>query len=454
MTLKHGSIPVAAETPISPPQDPAPQITTQSSTLASGLTITTSPMPHHKSVAVGVVVGCGSRYETVANNGISHLLEHTLYRGSEGYPTAYAFNAAIEACTIGLDGATTSEAMEFSTTCLEADLERTLSLLGAFLTRPTFADFAIERDVVFEELQDDLDASGRDVNVANMSRHAMFGPSGLGLPVGGDPRVVRTLDVEACRAWLRKHFVGGNMAVVVVGPVDHAAVVSAAARCFANVPTGPRLPSAPSPVLPETLPSLNYLSNRTRQADLELVWVLPNPQHPDWDALFMAYRILDGGSASRLPHRAIDQEALAYDLGAEIQVFDQFTLLSVDAAVSPGKCLRLLDTIFEVIESLSSQPPTDDEMQRQRRRAQLALARATESPEHLAGWLLQDWLQPNLPPAVERLARLATISATEVTEAAARHLRVSSVRASIVGDLPALAKAGVRRRLHRLRPRS
>ncbi len=430
-----------------------PLTLSQTSVLPSGLTVITTEMPYHRSVCVGVAVRCGSRYETAANNGVSHLLEHALYRGCEDFPTAYAFNAAIEACSAGLDGSTGAESMEFSTTCLGDDVTTVIGLLGRFLTSPTFADFATERDVVLEELQDDLDPDGRDVSIDNLSKRELFGPVGLGLPVGGCPRVVRGLEVEDCRAWLDGHFVGGNMALTVVGPVDHARVVDAAGQSFSALASGAAVERPPSPIILTEWPTLSYLTNEARQTELALTWSLPDPRDREWEALFMAYRILDGGSAARLPHRIIDQEGLAYDLGAGLAVHDQLTLLSIDAAVSHAKCLPLIDRIFDVVGSLSLEPPTADELERQQRRAALALARATESPEAWSSWLMQDWLRPDLPPAAERVRRLQTIQIDEVVAAAARHLRVDRVHAALVGDLPPLARAGLRRRLHRLRPR-
>lgn len=425
----------------------------RSTTLASGLTVITATMPLHRSVTLGLTVRCGSRYETTANNGISHLLEHALYRGCEGYPTTYALNAAFERCTSGLDGSTGSESMEFMTSCLAADMPEVIELLGRFVTTPTFADFEVERDVVIEELQDDLDAHGRDVNVENLSRRALFGDTGLGLPVGGDPNNVRHMGVDDCLEWLGHHFVGGNMVLVAVGPVHHDAVLDAVASSFQALPQGTRREVPQSALQLTEWPSLSYLKHGTRQSDLTLTWALPDARHSDWEALFMAYRVLDGGSAARLPHRVIDQAGLAYDLGASLVVHDQLTLLSIDAAVSHAKCAPLLDLVFEVVNSLRHEPPSPDELARQRRRASLMLARAMESPEAWAGWLMQDWLRPDLPPAADRLEKLLSIDSGHVVAAAGEHLRVDRVHAAVVGDLPPLARAGVRRRLHRLRPR-
>ena len=306
---------------------------------------------------------------------------------------------------------------------------------------------------MLEELQDDLDAKGRDVNIDNLVRRDLFGNTALGLPIGGRPELVGRLDVEACQGWLRRFFVGGNMALVVVGPIDHDAVVDTATASLGMIPEGPRQLPAPSPLTVPATPSFSYLDRPGRQADVVITWALPDAAHPDWAGLFLATRILDGGSAARLSHRVIDQAAAAYDLGACFVEYEDLSLLSIDAAVTTPKCVDLIDAIFGVVESLSTEPPSAEELSRHRRRIDLNFAHAMSSPEIWATSLMQDWLHQSLPNRATRIALLKNISPDQIVAASRRHLGLSALHAAVAGALHPLERAAIRRRVHRLRPR-
>src|SRR6267143_1785854 len=163
----------------------------QKSVLPNGLRVVTVELPHLHTGMIAAYVRAGSRHEVPARNGVSHFLEHLFFRGSEAYPEGRAMNALVEDAGGSLNGVTTRDHGYYYSPIHPGHLETGIAVLGDMLQRPLFKDVEIEREVILEEILDEVDEDGRDIDVDNLSKRALFGDHPLAFKIAGTRETVQ-----------------------------------------------------------------------------------------------------------------------------------------------------------------------------------------------------------------------------------------------------------------------
>lgn len=419
-------------------------------TLGNGMEVIVSPMPHLHVAAVSVFVRVGSRYETAADNGLSHLLEHVLFRGCDAYPTSWELNVAAERLTPGLGGATYRDFSAFDATCAPHQAGEVLALLGAMLSRPRFDGVDLERRVILEEIADEVDERGRDIDVDNLAKRALFPGDSIAFKIGGTPKRLADFTEADCRRWHAEHYVGRNMVVVVAGPVEVGAVFAAAEEAFGAMPPGVRKPG-PLPTVRPDLPAFEYTQATGSQTAIQLAWVVPGESSDDWTALLAAQRLLDDGSCARLRHTIVDERCLAYDVSVDLEAYEGLSLMALEATVSHKNAIAVVDGMVEILASLVTDPPSDDEWARMQSRYAFELRSTVDSPAAVCSWIGLERLQTPHASIADRHDRMVALDRAAVARAASRYLSPSRAQLTVVGDLDALSRTALRRRLHRFR---
>ena len=206
--------------------------------LSNGLRLLTIETPHLHTASVCLYVRAGSRYETPETNGLSHFLEHMLFRGSGRYPSSFALNLAIEELGGTLYAETGRDYSLYQITLHPKQVARGLEILGDLFSAPAFRDIDLERKIVVEEILEDLDDRGRNVNVDDQSRRLAWGHHPLGFPITGPMRNVKRFSLADVRAHFRRFYGAANMVLAVAGPLsaDSRAQARAARRSRACTP--------------------------------------------------------------------------------------------------------------------------------------------------------------------------------------------------------------------------
>src|SRR6185437_5249716 len=140
-------------------------------------------MPHLHSAMLAVYVRTGSRHETLATNGVSHFLEHMFFRGSERYPDTVRMNAVVEEVGGNLNGVTTRDHGYYYTPLHPNHLGVGMEIIGDMLTRPRLTDMEVERQIILEEMLDEVDEKGRDIDLENLSKRLLFPDHPLSLKI-------------------------------------------------------------------------------------------------------------------------------------------------------------------------------------------------------------------------------------------------------------------------------
>ncbi|MCB9729654.1 MAG: insulinase family protein [Deltaproteobacteria bacterium] len=419
-------------------------------TLSNGLVVAVAPMAHLHAAAVSVFARVGSRYEDAGDNGLSHLLEHVLFRGCEAYPTSWELNVAAEQVTPGLGGATYRDFSAFDAVCAPDDVPAILDILGAMLGRPLFAGVDLERRVILEEIADEVDERGRDIDVDNLAKRALFPGDPIAFKIGGTPRRLAAFTEQDCRRWHAEHYVGRNMVVVVAGPVQAQEVARAAAAAFGDLPPGTRMPSRVPQVRPD-LPAFEYTKASGSQTSIQLAWALPGEASPDWTALLAAQRLLDDGSCARLRQAIVEERCLAYDVSVDLEAYEGVSVMAVEATVSHKNATAVVDGMLEVLEALVRCPPEPEEWERMRRRYFFELSSTVDSPGAVCSWIGLERLQMPHSGIRDRHDRMLALDPAAVARAAERYLSPSRAQLTVVGELDTMSRAALRRRMHRYR---
>src|SRR3954452_3427161 len=216
------------------------------SLLPSGLRIVTIETPYLHTANLCLYVRAGSRYETDASNGLSHFVEHMLFRGSSRFPDSFALNLAIEELGGTLYAETGRDYSLYQIPLHPRQLQRGMEILGDLFSAPEFKDIDLERQIIVEEILEDLDDRGRNVNIDDQSRKQVWGQHPLGFPITGPLKNVRRFSTRDVRAHFCRFYGAANMVLTVAGPIRGRIVERQSRAAFASVPRGERrMPRAP-----------------------------------------------------------------------------------------------------------------------------------------------------------------------------------------------------------------
>ncbi|MBI3181160.1 MAG: insulinase family protein [Myxococcales bacterium] len=384
-------------------------------------------------------VRVGSRHESAATNGVSHFLEHMFFRGSARYPDTVRMNALVEAAGGNLNGITTRDHCYYYTPIHPAHLGVGIAVLGDMLTRPRLARMEVEREIILEELLDEVDERGRDIDVENLSKVELFGAHPLALKIAGTPKSVRALTRRELRAHLYRHYVRGNLVFAASGQVRREEVLELVDKAFSELPAGPLSAGEPAPMAKEG-PAFRFVEHDEAQTEFRLSFRTVPEQHEDFPALQLIRRVLDDGLSSRLPFHVVERKGLAYSVHASIEAFDDVGLFEVDAASAPSKAAAVVEEICRTLGELCVRKVGARELEHAKRRHRILLEFAQDSTGELAGWFGgTELFRP--PESFEQRCRLIEAqSAEKLREVARRTFRRDNLTSVAVGQ-----KRGVRR---------
>lgn len=410
------------------------------SELGNGLEVVSSTRPGLHDAAILFAVRAGSRFEPTHQNGISHVLEHMMFRGCEAYPSSRELNLAIEELGGTLDAATH---VDFTTYELTLPEETFLEGVGRFakvLEAPLLLDLALEKKILREELLEDLDEDGRDVDVDNLSRRLLFGGHGLGHTITGTIEDVERLEVPDLRRFLARHYVAKNSVLAAAGPFDDDAFHALVAERFGFFASGERTTSEPPPPFDASRNRFAFVREPGSQSDVRLCFPAFGEGHPDLVALELLLRVLDDGMGSRLPHRLRDELGLVYDAFASLDPYEDSGIVDLGGSVEHEKVLDLLKELAALTGRLSEERVPEAELARVRRRYQWDLDRALDDAQGLAGFHAIRSLFRVRESLADLHASADRVTADDILRVAQTVFAKGAAHVAVVGGLNARAR--------------
>ena len=332
--------------------------TVRVSRLDGGLRVVTETLPRSRSVAVGAWVGVGNRDEPAELAGVSHFLEHLLFKGSS-VRSARDIAEGIDAVGGDINAFTSKEYTAFHARVPAWEVDFGLDTLLDVLVDPGFteAELDAERQVILEELAWSIDTP--DDVVHGVLAQSLFPGHPLGWEVLGSAESVRAITADAVRAFHDQWYRRANMVVAVVGPVDHDDIVARVDAALATRGGG----AAPVRVQPsdEIVPDV-VTPRPIEQAHYAKGWRSGGLHSDDRYALAVATQLLGGGWSSRLFQEVREKRGLSYTVFASVSSFVDAGALSVYAATTPERLDELRQVIDEQLADLAENGPGEREL--------------------------------------------------------------------------------------------
>jgi predicted Zn-dependent peptidase len=402
--------------------------------LGDGATCVIVPLPHLHRAHVSVFFAAGSRYETPADNGLAHFVEHMLFRGTERFETSLDLNRAIESLGGTLEASTGPDSVELSVTLPEGMAGEGIAILAEVATRPRFNDLEVERRVIAEELQEDLDEHGSSVDVDFLTRSRLWPGQPLGQSVTGPLCNVMRFSREDLERQMATRMVAPGAVICVAGRFDDGSVRREVARSFGAMRSSvPRQP--PPPALPGPGPTVLHRHKPGSQTQLRIAFAAFGDEDPDAMALAVLERLIDDGMSAPLHRRVFEERGLAYDVSAGLEWYPDTGAWGVDASCVHGNVPELAAEILDLLRAARDAPPSVADLDRARRRAVWDLEAMQDSCRAMAIWYGEQALLGRARSLESEARSLSAVTAERVARVAGRVLRRQGLHLTTVGVL-------------------
>lgn len=422
---------------IAPPASPAAEIAPRlhKTVLANGLTVIAKQTPGTGVATVQVWVRAGSVFETPAEAGITHLIEHMIFKGTASRGPGQVAGE-IEALGGRINAYTTYEHTVYHATLAARHWQAALEVLADAVLNSTFDPAELEREkvVVLEEIRMRRDRPEIALFQEMMSRAYTTHP--YRLPISGTEESVMAISRENILAYMANHYRPENlMVVVVVGDVNPAEVLAKSSARFGGSKNGQtpatavKLPPEP----PQENPRLFSLVRDVNQTNLALALPAPAFKHLDTPALDVLIHILGQGEASRLYHRLRHELGLVYRIDASLFSSHDPGLIQVSATLEATQAPAALQEIMAEMLALSHFPVSDEELTRAKRNLEADFIFNLERAEGLARVLGSFELLTNDPRDDDYLDRLRAVSQEDLMRVAAAYFRPHRLTAGLLG---------------------
>lgn len=385
------------------------------SRLSSGLRVITEHVPSAHSLALGVLIDTGSRDEAPGENGISHFIEHCVFKGTKRRRTHHIAQY-LESVGGYLNAYTTKDNTCYYARVLEPHIGRAVHLLADIILHSTFPEREVEKEkqVIIEEMhgaEDDPEDLAHE-----QFEQQLFGKHPLGQPIIGLEKEVLSFNRDTLHAFVRQHYVAENMVVTAAGAVDHDILLALCEKEFSGIPRGPVARRR----RPRTLPPKHTRAERPiQQAHLVLGTTAPGYHDEKRHALAVLNAVLGEGMSSRLFQRVRERHGYAYNIYSFLSMYNDVSTFGVYAAIEPGRIDRARDVILRELRAMLLQPVPQRELNRAKEQMIGSMMLGLESMSNRMSRLGRDELVFGRDiPVTDMIARLRTVTAEDVQQLA------------------------------------
>lgn len=344
--------------------------------LDNGITVMSEPMDSVRSVALGIWFSVGSRDENSAEAGMSHFMEHMMFKGTPSR-SAQEVSEAFDQLGAELNAFTSKEYTCYYSRFVDENLPIAFELLADMVVAANLDDESCtsEREVVIEEIARMEDTP--DDRIHEIFSHALWPDHPIGLPILGSRETVGQFDHLQSVSFRQKHYLSGNCVVAAAGNVDHDALVKLAESFLADLPKGPRSVRPVAEAAGQA--RIAVLEKETEQAHICYGLATMNAHHPDRFPLALLDGVLGGGMSSRLFQEIREKRGLAYAVYSFSALYQDTGEFAVYAGTRPSNAEEVLKLIRIEMERIAEGGVTSEELERVRQAATGHLVLGLES---------------------------------------------------------------------------
>lgn len=401
--------------------------------LPNGLTILTEEMQHIRSVSIGIWLKTGSRDEDAAVNGISHFVEHMVFKGTKNR-TALDIARQMDSIGGNMDAFTGKETICFNAKVLDEHLPIAMDVLGDLVLHPTFdaKDIHREKGVILEEIK--MDEDNPDYLIHEIFTQNFWKGHALGKPILGTKDTVKQLDQEAVFKFYRKRFAPNNLVISAAGSLDHKQFVDLVAERFRGLTPEPNGFHGDAPQVFAKL----VTRNKKALEQVQICMGAPSPHisHAKRYVSYILNTLLGGGMSSRLFQKIREEQGLVYSIYSDLNPYRDTGSLCVYAGTSKESAPKVVAEIATEFRRLKDERIPEDELRRVKDQLKGSLMLSLESSTaRMSNLARQDMYFDRFLDLDEIIERVEKVTAEEVQEMAGSMFSTDSVAVTVLGNL-------------------
>ncbi len=404
--------------------------------LPNGLTIITEQMQHLRSVSIGIWIKSGSRDEDPQWNGISHFIEHMVFKGTK-HRSAEDIARQVDSIGGGMDAFTAKECICFNVKVLDEHLPITLDVLSDLVLNPLFApeDIGRERGVILEEIK--MDEDSPDYLVHEIFTQNFWKDHPLGKPILGTKLTVKKFERNAVLDFYSQCFASGNVIICAAGNLKHEQFVELVARHFQHMKPVKNGFHSPQP---EIVPRIIMRNKKALEQVQICVGVPSHPiAHERRHASYVLNTLLGGGMSSRLFQNIRERQGLAYAIYSDLSPYRDTGCLSVYAGTSRESAAKVVQCIVSEFRKLKSQAVPAEELRRSKDQLKGSLMLSLESSTaRMSNLARQEMYFDHFYGMDELLEKIESVTADELQALANEFFHTDSVAVTVLGNLNGL----------------
>lgn len=402
-------------------------------TLENGVRVITEAMPHVRSVSVGIWIGTGSRRETAEQNGISHFIEHMLFKGTTKR-SAEDIARSVDSIGGNLDAFTAKELVCFNTKVLDEHLSLAFDVLADLVLHPLFRDEDIDKEkgVILEEIK--MEADSPDYLVHEIFSSNFWKDHPLGKPILGTRETVKRFDRQVIERYYRGVYAPSNLVVTAAGNLTHTRVVDLVREHFESLQ-----PNSPAPA--ENVPNTHAriaLRNKKSLEQVHLCLGVPSYPLPHQErfACYVLNTLLGGGMSSRLFQNIRERQGLAYAVFSELNPYRDTGCLSIYAGTSLESARKVVESIMKEFQQLKAERISVEELRRAKDHLKGSLMLSLESTSsRMSNLARQELYFGRFFSLDEVVESIELVSADDVQRVARTFFDPKQIALTVLGNL-------------------
>ena len=402
-------------------------------TLGNGIRVITERMPHVRSVSVGIWIGTGSREESAHETGISHFIEHMVFKGTKNR-SAEQIARSVDSIGGGLDAFTSKELVSYNVKVLDEHLPDAFDVVADLVRNPLFQEEDIEKEkgVILEELKMEVDNPEYLIHEIFSSNFWKGHP--LGRPILGTKQTIRGFDRGKVEKYYRQFYTPSNILITAAGSLDHGKLVRLAEQHFADL--RPRrvtyVQSPPRPHAPLVF------RNKSSLEQVHVYIGVPSVAMPDKSRFvwLILNTILGGGMSSRLFQNIREKQGLAYTVYSELMMYRDAGCMLIYAGTSLKSAGKVVESVVHELRELTDKRVTDDELRRAKDHLKGSYVLSLESTSSRMGNLARQELYfHKFFTLDEMLESVERVTAEEVRQLAGDYFDPKNMAVAMLGRL-------------------
>jgi len=404
--------------------------------LPNGLTVITEQMQHIRSASIGIWIKTGSRDEDPQWNGISHFIEHMVFKGTKNRS---AEDIARQVDSIGgnMDAFTAKECICFNAKVLDEHLPIAMDVLSDLVLNPIFdvQDISRERGVILEEIK--MDEDSPDYLVHEIFTQNFWKDHPIGKPILGTKESVKRFEQDPVLNFYRQRFAPGNLIICAAGNLKHEAFVELVNKHFQHIkPVKNGFHSAPPKIVSRII-----MRNKKSLEQVQICVGVPSHpiSHERRHASYILNTLLGGGMSSRLFQNIRERQGLAYAIYSDLNPYRDTGCLSVYAGTSRESAGKVVQSVVSEFRKLKAEEVPAEELRRSKDQLKGSLMLSLESSTaRMSNLARQEMYFDRFFSMDELIEKIESVTVEEVKQLANEFFQTEAIAVTVLGNLNGL----------------